>query len=98
MPIDGLTREFAEGATPEDICARTIRALMSAGARHFYISNLPTGARTDGAGDDSREGSARSTLRGPETRAAAVPDAGLAAAGRQTCTVVPAPGALVIQT
>lgn len=41
VPIDRLTREFAEGATPEDICARTIRALMKAGARHFYISNLP---------------------------------------------------------
>jgi len=41
VPIDGLLREFAEGLTPEDICARTIRALMRAGARHFYISNLP---------------------------------------------------------
>jgi hypothetical protein len=41
VPIDGLTREFAEGATPEEVCARTIRALMGAGARHFYISNLP---------------------------------------------------------
>ena len=41
VPIEGLTREFAEGATPEDVCARTIRTLMEAGARHFYISNLP---------------------------------------------------------
>jgi len=41
VPIDGLTREFADGSTPEDICARTIRALVKAGARHFYISNLP---------------------------------------------------------
>jgi 5,10-methylenetetrahydrofolate reductase len=41
VPIEGLTREFAEGSTAEDICARTIRALMKAGARHFYISNLP---------------------------------------------------------
>jgi hypothetical protein len=41
VPTEGLTREFAEGSTPEDICARTIRALMDAGARHFYISNLP---------------------------------------------------------
>jgi len=41
VPIEGLTREFGEGATPEDVCARTIRALMDAGARHFYISNLP---------------------------------------------------------
>ena len=41
VPVEELTREFAEGASPEDICARTIRALMDAGARHFYISNLP---------------------------------------------------------
>jgi 5,10-methylenetetrahydrofolate reductase len=41
VPIDGLTREFGEGASPEDVCARTIRTLMDAGARHFYISNLP---------------------------------------------------------
>ena len=41
VPVEGLTREFAEGATPEAICARTIRTLLDAGARHFYISNLP---------------------------------------------------------
>lgn len=41
VPAEGLTREFGEGATPEEICARTLRALVDAGARHFYISNLP---------------------------------------------------------
>ena len=41
VPVEGLTREFAEGATPEAVCARTIRTLMEVGARHFYISNLP---------------------------------------------------------
>jgi 5,10-methylenetetrahydrofolate reductase len=41
VPIDELTREFADGATPEDICARSIRTLTGAGVRHFYISNLP---------------------------------------------------------
>ena len=41
VPIEGLTREFGEGASAEDVCARTIRALMDVGARHFYISNLP---------------------------------------------------------
>jgi 5,10-methylenetetrahydrofolate reductase len=41
VPAAGLTREFADGATPEDVCARTLRALVDAGARHFYISNLP---------------------------------------------------------
>jgi hypothetical protein len=41
VPIEGLTREFGEGATAEEVCARTVRALMDVGARHFYISNLP---------------------------------------------------------
>lgn len=43
VPVDELIREFAGGATPEDVCARTIRALLDAGAEHFYISNLPLG-------------------------------------------------------
>lgn len=41
VPIDALTTEFAAGATPEEICARSIRALTDAGVRHFYVSNLP---------------------------------------------------------
>jgi 5,10-methylenetetrahydrofolate reductase len=41
VPVEELIREFAEGATPEEICARTIRELRRAGAQHFYISNLP---------------------------------------------------------
>lgn len=41
VPVEGLTREFESGDSPEDICARTLRALVEAGARHFYISNLP---------------------------------------------------------
>jgi 5,10-methylenetetrahydrofolate reductase len=43
VPIDALTREFGGGASAEDVCARTIRAMMDVGARHFYISNLPPG-------------------------------------------------------
>jgi 5,10-methylenetetrahydrofolate reductase len=43
VPIEGLTREFAAGASAAEVCARTIRALMDEGARHFYISNLPIG-------------------------------------------------------
>jgi 5,10-methylenetetrahydrofolate reductase len=41
VPVEALTAEFAAGSTPEDVCARTIRELIDAGARHFYISNLP---------------------------------------------------------
>ena len=43
VPVEELKREFAEGATPEEVCARSVRALSAAGARHFYISNLPVG-------------------------------------------------------
>jgi 5,10-methylenetetrahydrofolate reductase len=41
VPADELRAEFASGATPVDVCARTIRTLVDVGARHFYISNLP---------------------------------------------------------
>ena len=41
VPIEELKAEFAAGATPVDVCARTIRFLIDIGARHFYVSNLP---------------------------------------------------------
>jgi 5,10-methylenetetrahydrofolate reductase len=41
VPAEQLTHEFADGASPELVCARTIRALKSAGVRHIYVSNLP---------------------------------------------------------
>jgi 5,10-methylenetetrahydrofolate reductase len=41
VPVDELTAEFAAGATPVDICARTIRTLLDLGVKHFYVSNLP---------------------------------------------------------
>jgi 5,10-methylenetetrahydrofolate reductase len=41
VPSEALAREFGDGASPEDICARTIRAMMALGARRFYVSNLP---------------------------------------------------------
>lgn len=43
VPIDALRAEFSSGATADDVCARSIRDLSAAGARHFYISNLPIG-------------------------------------------------------
>ena len=43
VPVDALKQEFAAGATAEEICGRSLRALADAGARHFYISNLPLG-------------------------------------------------------
>jgi hypothetical protein len=43
VPVEPLIAEFAAGATPEAVCARTIRTLRAAGARHLYVSNLPVG-------------------------------------------------------
>jgi hypothetical protein len=43
VPAEELLKEFGEGATAVDICARTLSTLARAGARHFYISNLPAG-------------------------------------------------------
>jgi hypothetical protein len=41
VPIEGLTKDFAAGATPEDVCAMTIRSLRAAGVANIYVSNLP---------------------------------------------------------
>jgi 5,10-methylenetetrahydrofolate reductase len=46
VPAEALMREFSDGASAEEICARTIRALLDAGVRRFYISNLPVGRAT----------------------------------------------------
>jgi len=47
VPVDELAAEFAGGASPVEVCARSIRALMALGVRHFYVSNLPL-VRTTG--------------------------------------------------
>lgn len=41
VPIEGLRRELAAGATPVDICARTIGTLRAAGVRHVCLCNIP---------------------------------------------------------
>jgi 5,10-methylenetetrahydrofolate reductase len=43
VPIEALQAEFAAGATPDEVCARSIRELTASGVRHFYVSNLPIG-------------------------------------------------------
>jgi len=40
VPGEALTREFEAGASAEEVCARSVRALRDAGARHVYVSNL----------------------------------------------------------
>ena len=41
VPAAELQQEFGQGATAEEICARSLRTLAEAGVKHFYISNLP---------------------------------------------------------
>ena len=41
VPVKGLGAEFSSGASAEEICARSIRALRSLGVRHICICNLP---------------------------------------------------------
>jgi hypothetical protein len=40
VPATELTKEFGAGLTPEEICARTVRALRDVGAGRVYLSNL----------------------------------------------------------
>jgi len=40
VPAEALTREFGGGASADEICARTIRALRDLGATRVYVSNL----------------------------------------------------------
>ena len=41
LPLESLLDEFARGATPIDLCVRTIRVLRRLGVKHIYISNVP---------------------------------------------------------
>ena len=41
VPVEGLLAEFQAGASPVEVCARTIRELKRHGVRHVYVSNLP---------------------------------------------------------
>ena len=41
VPADGVAADFASGLSAVDVCAKTLKALWAAGARHVYISNLP---------------------------------------------------------
>jgi hypothetical protein len=40
VPVEALVREFADGATADEVCARSIRSLRDAGAERIYVSNL----------------------------------------------------------
>jgi len=40
VPAEGVTRDFEGGLSPEEICARSIRALREVGVDKVYVSNL----------------------------------------------------------
>lgn len=40
VPVEGVRADFAAGATPEEICAKTIRSLRELGIAKVYVSNL----------------------------------------------------------
>ncbi|MSR22389.1 MAG: hypothetical protein EXR92_02420 [Gemmatimonadetes bacterium] len=40
VPRDALEKEFGGGATPEEVCARTLEALARRGVPKVYVSNL----------------------------------------------------------
>lgn len=40
VPAEAVTREFEDGVSADEICARTIRALREVGANKVYVSNL----------------------------------------------------------
>ena len=40
VPAEGITRDFESGLSPEEICARSIRALREIGVTRVYVSNL----------------------------------------------------------
>lgn len=40
VPVEQISAEFEAGATPEEVCARSIRELRAAGAEKIYVSNL----------------------------------------------------------
>src|SRR2546425_13109575 len=47
LPIADLKRDFEAKVAPEEICARSIHALLKRGVKNVYISNLPMATATD---------------------------------------------------
>jgi hypothetical protein len=41
VPVEELAQDFAAGIHPEEICARSIHALLQRGVKNVYVSNLP---------------------------------------------------------
>jgi 5,10-methylenetetrahydrofolate reductase len=44
VPFDELKRDMDSGTSPEEICSRSVHALLQRGITNVYISNLPMGS------------------------------------------------------
>jgi len=47
LPIADLKRDFEAKVAPEEICARSVHALLKRGVKNVYISNLPMATATE---------------------------------------------------
>jgi 5,10-methylenetetrahydrofolate reductase len=47
IPVDELKRDFAANIHPEEICARSVHALLQRGVKNVYVSNLPMSTAAD---------------------------------------------------
>src|SRR5262245_1845179 len=50
VPAEELKRDFAANVHPEEICARSVHALLHRGVKNVYISNLPMATATQAFG------------------------------------------------
>ena len=46
VPVEELKRDFEAKVHPDEICARSVRALLQRGVKNIYISNLPMSTAT----------------------------------------------------
>src|SRR5262245_42402501 len=46
VPVEELTRDFLAKVHPEEICARSVHALLQRGVKNVYLSNLPMATAT----------------------------------------------------
>jgi len=47
VPVDELIRDFAANIHPDEICARSVHALLQRGVKNVYVSNLPMPTATE---------------------------------------------------
>ena len=46
VPVEELNGDFAANVHPEEICARSVHALLQRGVKNVYVSNLPMATAT----------------------------------------------------